>query len=115
MATTVQLRNKVLSRLGVKQQGQSVPAAYGATITEAYDSVYQALLKRNIAYWPKATIDDAALMWLSILVAYHVKDDFGASPAMSQELAATYKQAEHEIRKLSAETYVTDATEFSDF
>ena len=105
MATQADLRNKVLQRLGIKQQGQSVPAAYGATISQAYDSLYRSLLARNIAFWPKDAIEDAVLLWLAILVAYHVKDDFGATLTQTQELFALYQGAENNILALKHEPY----------
>ena len=95
--TAAELRNAVLTRLGITQAGQSASAEDAAVVDTAYTSIYARLRRLGVATWGKGSIEEGAQQPLSKYLASEVAPQFGFS---GQALAEKEKHGEDGWREL---------------
>ena len=101
--TKAQIGIQALEELGVLPLGQTPTADQSDKIKTAYDQVWEALDRRNIAVWGKTEdIPDAYVNPVVALVAAQRLNVFGVSNDRYARVAGAARGAEDEIRRLNA-------------
>lgn len=116
MATTSQIRDKVLKRLGVLAVGQSATAEQAADIDAAYLELYGRLSIKNLVEWWSA--DDVPAQFVGPVVAMVAREravEYGLSTERYARIQAEAIEAERELRRVLTAPYVSDDTEFVDY
>ncbi len=80
--TTQDLSKKVMELLGLGEAQEDPSAEDHGTIVAAYESKYEALFFRKIAYWPVDAIDDKAFLAMARIMAAEVASAFGKAIPM---------------------------------
>jgi hypothetical protein len=97
--TTAQVRNLVLSHLGVLPSGET-PSAADAEVTElAIDAVHARLDGLGLLNWPCCAVPGAVVIGVSYLAAQDLVDVFGSSTEQVQRIMTGAARGLTEIRQ----------------
>lgn len=116
MATLAQVRNKALRMLGVLGAGREASGPQDADMSAAYDEVYAELEELNLVEWandqdvPARFVDSVVA-----LVASRRVDEYGVSGERYQRIMGKAGSSEARIRRLLADDYVHNVTQFVDY
>ena len=104
MATTAEIRNRALKRLGVLSRSQTASAADNAEIDQAYKEVYAILDNKGLAIWGSNTADvpDRFVDPISALVAASRVEEFSVPVPKYQRIMGAASTAENRIRELQS-------------
>lgn len=104
MATTAQIRTRVLRRLGVLGRGQTARAEDNAEIDQAYKEVYADLENKGLTIWGSNTADvpDRFVDPISALVAASRVEEFSVPLPKYQRIMGAASVAENRIRELQS-------------
>jgi hypothetical protein len=103
MATSDEIRDKALKRLGILSTGQTTQAEIKADLDAAYTEVYAALSARNLTNWDESEeIPDEYVWPLVALVAYARIDEYSVPNDRYQRIGRDWATALAEIRTLQA-------------
>ncbi len=111
MATKQQIATRVLQKLMVLENGETIDTDDEALIIESYDSSYALLEFDNLVTWGSG--DDIPIQAeLSVIdyVANRVMGSFTVRPDISQKLPTESKIAERDLFSLTVSPYVPDVT-----
>lgn len=101
MATysTAQVRNLVLSHLGVLATGETPSAADAEVAEDAIDSVHARLDAQNLLNWPVCAVPSPVLFAVSYLAARDLVDVFGSSSEQMARISAGAERGMLDIRQ----------------
>lgn len=104
MATTAEIRNKALKRLGILGRGQTARSEDAADLDAAYAELHAMLQVKGLTPWGSATADIPAQYVNDVvfLLAFWRADEYSVSPAKYQRISFGAAIAETNIRELQA-------------
>lgn len=102
MATTAEIRNKALKRLGVLGRGQTARSEDTADLDAAYVELHAKLETDGLAPWGANTVDIPAEFVDDVvsLLAFSRADEYSLSQAKYQRLALAASRAVPNMRRL---------------
>jgi len=102
--TKADLRNAVMTRMGVLAAGETANAADAALVDQAIEDVHESLIQKGLADWVTSAIPNVMKRPLIALVKYEVADDFSIPEARIGRWAVEARGMFGDIRALMSET-----------
>lgn len=116
MATESQLKAKALKILGVLGVGVTPSGPKDADMQEAYNEVYAELDSINLVEWANGSdIPNKYVDTVANLMASKRVEVYPVSTERYQRIMSKAAQAENKLRRLMADSYVSDTTPFVDY
>jgi hypothetical protein len=110
--TIAEIALDVLQKLGRLPEGQTATAEQQKKVTDAYDGLYDELIKDSLVNWSSDdSVPEFAVYPIKILLTGMVADDFGVQDVWS----ARRDQMRSMLSKSLASPYVPQSTQFEDY
>ena len=100
-ASTSDIANKALTRIGVKTPDNAVDAAILNQVKGSLDDLYNTLFTKRIVKWDLDSIPDDSVGLIVDELAWYIRDDFSLPDSKKQSLQVAQLSARGDLYELA--------------